>query len=92
MPRDGRVHKTSPYEPEDTLKGIPNEVRRDRERLRRMLHAREVDEMGLPDWMAHAQMDHAREDGTVYFPAPRTDEGPGLDYLGRPTRRRRRVN
>ena len=88
--KDGRVSKTSAYVHDQAeLEGIPNEVRRDREKLRRRLAKRDIDEMDLPDWMANAQADRNREDGTVVFPPPRTDDGPGMDYLGRPTRRRR---
>ena len=87
---DGRVHRTSAFvEDAERLTGVPNAVRRDHRRLQQRLHSQAKDEVGLPDWMANAQIDRDTEDGTIVFPAPSMKSSPGLDYLGRPTGRRR---
>lgn len=87
---DGRIDKTSAFvRPSAGLSGVPNSVRRDREKMRRAMHARDMSQgSGLPDWLANAQVDRSIADGTIMFPPPLVSE-PGLDYLGRPTGRRR---
>lgn len=53
------------------------------------LHGKALDTGSLPDWMELAKHDRAVEEGTIEFKAPSMDSGPGYDYLGRPTGRRR---
>jgi hypothetical protein len=55
---DGRVAKRSAFaRDEPDLTGIPNDVRRDHERMRRKLKSGEADDPGTPRWLAHAQHD-----------------------------------
>lgn len=86
---DGRVARTSAFVRDSAaLSGVPNAVRRDHRKLMQELHGVAI-EPGLSDWMTLARHDRAVADGTLAFPAPSMDAGPGLDYLGRPTGRRR---